>query len=342
MRHHRLNHVVVGIFTLTMLVAGIGSIVMLSGRTGETDAYFLVVDNVADVKFGTQVRYEGYPIGQVEQVVPFAANGRMRFRIEVVIEQGWQISKDSVARIGSSSLLSAKTIDIARGADGGAETLSPGTEIASAPPTDVFTIVSSVAEELGELGRDGIKPLIADVGRMTRRLGETFQADLSRLMSSLNVTARAVEKRAVTITARMDSITAELEKSSKNLGRVLSNDNVQAVRRVVANVERTSETFAATIRELEPTRRKVDELIRNVDGIVQANRGTIDKSLTNMQYTLRSIARTIDSVLFNIDSTGRNMSEFSRMIRQNPGLLIGGGRREAISPASRADGGLFR
>ena len=145
----------------------------------------------------------------------------------------------------------------------------------------MFTIVSSVAEELGELGRDGIKPLIADVGRMTRRLGETFQADLSRLMSSLNVTAQAVEKRAVTITARMDSITAELEKSSMNLGRVLSNDNVQAVRRVVANVERTSETFAATIRELEPTRRKVDELIRNVDGIVQANRGTIDKSLTN-------------------------------------------------------------
>ncbi len=342
MKHHRLNHVVVGIFTLAMLVAGIGSIVMLSGRTGETDAYFLVVDNVADVKFGTQVRYEGYPIGQVEQVVPFATKGRMRFRIDVVIERGWQISTDSVARIGSSSLLSAKTIDIARGADGEAETLSPGTEIASAPPIDVFSIVANVAEELGELGRDGIKPLIADVGRMTRRLGETFQADLSRLMASLSVTARAVEKRAVTITSRIDSITAELDGSSKNLGRVLSDDNVAAVRRVVANVERTSETFAATVRELEPTRRKVDELIQSVEDIIQANRGKVDQSLTSMQYTLRSVARTIDSVMFNIDSTGRNMSEFSRMIRQNPGLLLSGGRRDQISPASRADGGSFR
>ncbi len=57
-----------------------------------------------------------------------------------------------------------------------------------------------------------------------------------------------------------------------------------------------------------------------------------------MQYTLRSIARTVDSVMFNIDSSGRNMSEFTRMIRQNPGLLLGDSRRDQISPASGADG----
>ncbi len=331
-----MNYVVVGIFTLAMLVAGIGSIVMLSGRTGETDSYHLIMDNVADVKFGTQVRYEGYPIGQVEQIIPFPVDGRMRFRIDLVIERGWRISVDSVARIGSSNLLSAKTIDIARGAGTGAEALVPGTEIASAPPIDVFSIVSSVAEEFGDLSRDGVKPLIKDVGRMTRRLGDSFQSDLSRLMASLNVTASAVEKRAETITTRMDTITAELDKSSRNLGRVLSDENVEAVRRVVANVEQTSRTFAATSRNLELTRQKVDQLIQNVDGIVEDNRGAVDKSLTNMQYALRSIARTIDSVMFNIDSTGRNMSEFSRMIRQNPGLLLGGGRRDEISPASRS------
>ncbi len=342
MKHQRLNYIVVGIFTLAMLVAGIGSIVMLSGRAGDTDAYHLVMDNVADVKFGTQVRYEGYPIGQVERVVPFAENGRMRFRIDVAIQRGWRISKDGIARIGSSSLLSAKTIDIARGTDAGAETLTPGDQIVSAPPIDVFTIVAGLAEELGDLSRDGVKPLIEDVGRMTRKLGETFQVDLTRLMASLNVIAHAVAKRAETVTARMDSITAELDSSSKNLGRVLSDKNVHAIRRAVANVERTSETVAATVAKLELTRQQVDQLIRNVDTIVEANRGTVDKSLTNLRYTLRSIARTIDSVMFNIDSTGRNMSEFSRIIRQNPGLLLGGTQRDQIPPASRADRGALR
>jgi phospholipid/cholesterol/gamma-HCH transport system substrate-binding protein len=342
MRHQRLNYVVVGIFTLAMLVAGIGAMVMLSGRAGETDDYHLVMDNVADVRFGTQLRYEGYPIGQVERVVPFAENGRMRFRVDVEVERGWRISSDSIARIGSSSLLSAKTIDIARGTDAGAETLAPGALIASAPPIDVFTIVSKVAEELGDLGRDGVKPLIMDVRRITRRLGESFQADLSRLMASLNVTAAAVENRAGTIAARMDTITAELDKSSRNLGRVLSDENVAAMRRVVANVDRTSRTFADTACKLDLTHQRIDRVIENVDGMIAASSGTVDKSLTNLQYTLRSIARTIDSVMFNIDSTGQNMSEFSRMIRRNPSLLLGGGQRDQISPASRAETGRFR
>ncbi len=49
MRNQKLNYVVVGMFTLAKYVAGIGTIVMLSGRAGDTDAYHLVMDNVADV-----------------------------------------------------------------------------------------------------------------------------------------------------------------------------------------------------------------------------------------------------------------------------------------------------
>ena len=338
MRNPKLNYVVVGIFTLAMFLAGIGSIIMLSGRTGDTDPYHLVLDNVADVKFGTQVRYEGYPIGQVEQVVPFAENGRMRFRIEVAIERGWKISKDSIARVGSSSLLSAKTIDITRGRNKAAQPLNVGDMIASAPPVDVFRIVSDLAEEFSDLSRDGLNPLIKNVGNIANELGNSFQADLTRLMASLNATAGAVEKRAETVAGRMDSITAELDKSSKNLGRVLTKKNAEAAQRAVVNIEKTTETFAATSRKLELTRQQVDQLIRNVDGIVEANSGTVDKSLTNLQYTLRSIARTVDSVMFNIDSSGRNMSEFTRMIRQNPGMLLGDSRRDQISPASSADG----
>ena len=115
MKHHRLNHVVVGIFTLAMLVAGIGSIVMLSGRTGGTDAYFLVVDNVADVKFGTQVVYEGYPIGQVEDVIPEEKDGRMQFRVNFGVAQGWRIPNDSIGEVAAPGLLAAVTLSIKAG-----------------------------------------------------------------------------------------------------------------------------------------------------------------------------------------------------------------------------------
>ena len=64
-----------------------------------------------------------------------------------------------------------------------------------------------------------------------------------------------------------------------------------------------------------------------------------DKSLANLEYILSSVAQNIDSITRNIDGTPRNMSEFSRLIRQNPGLLLNGGAPEAdqgLTPASSA------
>ncbi len=55
MYKQKINYVIIGFFVTAMLSAGIGSIALLAGRTGPADHYFIVLDNVADVKFGTQV-----------------------------------------------------------------------------------------------------------------------------------------------------------------------------------------------------------------------------------------------------------------------------------------------
>jgi len=38
------------------------------------------------------------------------------------------------------------------------------------------------------------------------------------------------------------------------------------------------------------------------------------------------VSRNIDSITYNLEGTSRNMSEFSREIRENPGLLLGGNK----------------
>ena len=101
----KINYVAVGIFISVALVGMIVSMALLTGRTGSTDPYYSVYTNVTGVKFGTQVLYEGYPIGQVEDVVPIVQDGAMRFRVNYEVTEGWQIPDDSVARIGASGLL---------------------------------------------------------------------------------------------------------------------------------------------------------------------------------------------------------------------------------------------
>ncbi|NJM91831.1 MAG: hypothetical protein HC861_03500 [Rhodospirillaceae bacterium] len=74
---------------------------------------------------------------------------------------------------------------------------------------------------------------------------------------------------------------------------------------------------------------KLQKLADQVNDMIGDNRKNVDKSLANLEYILRSVAQNIDSITRNIDGTARNMSEFSRLIRQNPGLLLNGGTPEA-------------
>jgi len=303
MYNQRTNYVIVGLFVTAMLTAAAVWVVLLTGRTGPRDSYVLIFENVADVKFGTQVRYEGFPVGEVEAIIPLPDGARMRFRVEANISRGWQIPRDSVARVTASSFLAAKTIDIASGVS--PEAIAAGGEIATAPAGDMFAVMATAAAELTQLNRESIRPLLA----------------------TLNDLAGTLADGAPRITEDLTSVTQRMNDGLAAMQEVLASDNVQAIRRVIQNAESTSDTLAATLR-------RTDNLARNLDELVEENRGNLDQSLKDVQYTLRTMTQTVDSIVYNLDGAARNMNEFSRLIRQNPGLLLGGSPREAVSPAT--------
>jgi len=335
MRSHNVNYVAVGGFVIVMLAALVATVSALTGRTGPTDDYYLVMSNVSDVKFGTQVRYEGFPIGQVERIVPEPAANGMRFRLDVSIRKGWRLPDDSLARVGSSSLLAAKTIDVAGGKS--ASQLKPGTEIPSAPPVDMFSLVANVAGEFADLNREGLKPFVEDLRLVARQLRTTLNTDVTQLVASLNSIAHTVDGQAGPISKSIETAARRLADSSENLNKILSAETATSLRRSIANFENVSQNVALTTRELETTRKKVDKLLGEVDAIIVSNKDNVDKSLTNARYALRSIAETIDAVMANMDGASRNMNEFSRLIRQNPGLLLGGTPREETAKGREAE-----
>jgi phospholipid/cholesterol/gamma-HCH transport system substrate-binding protein len=309
MYKQKINYVIIGFFVTAMLAAGVGSVAVLAGRTGAVDRYYIVLDNVADVKFGTQVRYEGYPVGQVEGIVPVVEGAGMKFRVDITVQQDWRVPADSVARIGSSSFLAAKTIDIDSGESRNAVAL--GHRIDSAPPSDMFTTIAATAGELSELNHSSIKPLLA----------------------SLQSLATTLEGGAPRITEQLAAFFEGLNSTIEPLQAILAQANVEAVRNSVRNMQETTANFAALSRDLSETMVKVDSLAANLDDLVETNKGHVDQSLKDIQYTLSSVSATVDSIVHNLEGTARNMNEFSRLIRQNPGLLLDGTPREAVSPA---------
>ncbi len=292
MQEARINYLWVGSFVLASGLLLLVGLALLAGRTGATDEYFTVFDRVPGISTGTRVLYNGYPVGQVEALEPVQRDGRQRFRVELSVQEGWAVAPDSVVHI-TSGLLSAVELDI-RGESARAA-LGPGAEIKGREFPDTLSALYDAAGELSLLVEERVGPLLDDLsGRMP------------------------------SIGANLEAVSADLADTSARVSALFDEENTARFESLLINAEQTSAGFAELAVELLETRDKLDAAIQTVAETVEANRGNVDQSLVELRYTLESVARHIDTFNENLEGTTRNMNEFSRQIRANPGVLLGG------------------
>ncbi|HER26423.1 MAG TPA: MCE family protein [Rhodospirillales bacterium] len=322
MRNNKINYLIVGTFVLTMLAGMIVAMAMLAGRTGATDSYYAFYRNVTGVKFGTQVVYEGYPIGQVEEVIPEPDGALMRFRVIFEVQQGWRIPKDSVGKIEAPGLLSAITLSIRAGKSGTA--LKPGAEVTGEEASDIFAMVSSVAGEIGNIAEKDIRPFIASLGPLLETInraaggfGDIMVGDGKILVGDLVTLVGELNLRVPIIADDIQDFTDNINRSSQELSAFLTPENRLIVEDLLQNMDAAAINFTELSAEL-------DTLIGDMDELIALNQNNISDSLIDVRYITDSLARRIDSINQNLEGASRNMYEFSRQIRQNPGLLLGG------------------
>jgi phospholipid/cholesterol/gamma-HCH transport system substrate-binding protein len=338
MRNHFINYTAVGVFVAAMIVALLWALAQISGRTGPTDSYAIVMDAVTDIDYGTLVRYEGYKIGQVEKIEPEWVDGKYRFRVIVTVDKDWKFPADSVARISASSFLAAKTVEVFGGKS--TQLVAVGTEIPSGPPADAFSLMAQVAGQIGDLSENSLKPLIQHVDEIILKIGNNTDANLSELFASLKAIANEVQTKTPKITDDISTFTTQMNATLLQADKFLDDQNLSSVRAILANTEKATKDASAAAAEVKALSGKLQNLADQVNDMIGDNRKNVDKSLANLEYILRSVAQNIDSITRNIDGTARNMSEFSRLIRQNPGLLLNGGPPAAdqgLTPASSAE-----
>ncbi len=327
MRNHFLNYTAVGIFVAAMIVALVVMLSLLAGRTGPTDNYSIVLDDVTDVKYGTAVRFAGFPIGQVEEISPEYNAGKYRFRLHVAVKQGWKFPSDSIARIAASSFLAGKTIEINGGQS--QETIAPGGEIAGGTAADMFSLMAQVAGEIGDLSKSSLKPLVARIGEIIDRIGATTETNLQQLMGSLNAIASEVNSKTPTIMSNVQDFSSQINVEMGKVDRILSEKNIGAIDGSLANIQKATANAEVASRDLKSLGARITQVADEIQGMVADNRKGVDKSVADLEYILRAVAQNIDSITHNLDGTTRNMNEFSRLIRQNPGLLLSGSNPES-------------
>lgn len=314
MRSSKINYLLVGVFVIGMVVALVISVALLTGRTGATDRYYSYYENVTGVKFGTQVVYEGYPIGQVEHVTPEEKDGRMRFRVEFGVLEKWRIPADSIVEIAAPGLLAAVTLSIHAGK--GKESLKPGSEVKSRERSDIFSVVSSMASDFGELTEINVKPLLANVNRAVETInkimekeGESLFRDARKVTTDLAGVVGILAEKVPPITRDIEMFIGKMNKTGDEFEQLMTPANRQKLEATVANLSQASSQMIVVLKDIQELTKKDD--------------GDVRKTVTETRYIVESVSRHIDSINQNMEGAARNMYEFTRQIRQNPGLLLG-------------------
>jgi phospholipid/cholesterol/gamma-HCH transport system substrate-binding protein len=321
----RSGDLLVGVFVLAMLSALIAGIALLTGRGGPADRYFTVYSNVTDVRFGTPVLYEGYPVGRVEAVTPRPSGAGLEFVVELSVARGWKIPADSVAAVVSPRVLSPVSIDIKAGQSDHA--LKPGDTLAGTPAVNLFAAMGDLASRLSAVDLTRLGPLLATLDESLRGVrdivvtdGRQASAQLADLLSNANRALPPMMADLQRFSRTIDEIAGEV----RQLVNPRSRERVEII---LANLDRTSEDAKVTVRE---SRRLSEQLAK----LAENSEADVEQSADDARYILGLLARDVDTIMHNAETTTRNIQEFSRQIRANPGLLIRGGSadNEAVQP----------
>jgi phospholipid/cholesterol/gamma-HCH transport system substrate-binding protein len=326
MKRDNINYVVVGFFVLLVLVSFFVFLYQIMGSRGPTDKYYVVYNNVSGIKYGTPVAFEGYQVGQVEIIEPMRTDSKTSYRLTLSIEKEWPVPVDSIAKIVASGLLAAVTIDIAEGTSD--VLIEPGSEIMGKEAANIFATVSEVATDLRELSQGSIKPLLDNLNKqvdvvsseLTDITRNTVKPMLEKISSQINQT---------NMVNKVDVLISNLNQTSEDLQKVFNTQNQENLTTFLNNMSNASTGMNELVSNIDDTRRSMDLLLSNIDNVIgdvnymlEDNDGKMNASLTDLQKTLSVMSTHIDAIAHHLEGSSRNMHEFTRQIKENPGLLI--------------------
>lgn len=318
MKRENINYIVVGSFVVAMLVAFFVVMYQVTGRTGPTDQYFVMYSNVTGVKYGTPVLYEGYQIGQVEEIQPVRESGKTRYKLSMAVQKGWQIPADSIASMLASGLLSAITIDIKEGTSN--TFLQPGEYLKGREAPNLFAAVNDVAAEIQDLSRESIRPLVENLNTQVNDLSAQFKSltneSLRPMIDNLNTRLNQ------DILADMSDLLQKLNQAADKMLSSLNDTNLKNLDEFLANMQAASSTLNEVIFRIEDTRAAMNQVLLNVDGVISDNQESLKSSMTDMQKSLNIISQNISSIVYHMEGSSRNIHELSRQLRENPSLIL--------------------
>lgn len=295
MKQDHINYFAVGLFVLISLMALMVVLYRITGRSTDVDEYFVELNNVSGVRTGSPVTYAGFEIGQLAEIKPVRAQGKTRYRLQLLVKTGWTIPQDSTATIVTPGLLAEKQVDIS---EGKSDTfLQPGALITGVEAADMFQLVNQMSAQFQQLSDQGLKPLF-----------DTLNNEITKTVPEL--------------TRQTSQLLRQLNASADRLLVLMETADDKRVNTIVTNTENMSRNLLQVSDRLSAAAAQVDQLMHSAAAMMNENNKDLRQAVLDLRTSMDVVAENINSIVYHIDTTARNMNEFSRQVRDNPGVIL--------------------
>jgi phospholipid/cholesterol/gamma-HCH transport system substrate-binding protein len=146
---------------------------------------------------------------------------------------------------------------------------------------------------------------MVDMMTLVNSIGSELETSLPQLM---NDASKLVKK---------------LDDSADQLSAMLNETNRQHVGNMFRNADEASHNLARLTTGFDRINTQLDVILRDAGKLVSDNDTGIRQSVEDLRKTIESVSTNMDSIMYNLDASGRNMNEFSRQLRNNPGVILG-------------------
>lgn len=290
--------------------AKVGALVVLSAVVLCTTIYFLgsaqfgrkrtpyrtYLKYAGGLAPGTDVLFGGIAVGKVTAVSSDSVDPT-RIEIDFEVKQGTPVNSNSVAKLGSISLMGSPVVSITTGTKDSprlqADAVIPSQETVSlddmqreiaALAQSAQTLIAAVHTDVDNITGD-TRQVLANVNNLT---GEANQKHVSEILANTDAMIARTSPQIDRIAKNMETVTAKAGPTIDNVNATVSNAN--------GTITVLRDRTQADLVELQKTLVDVRSLVDNLQVVVRSNQQNIAYTLENVRMATDHLNDLTESV----------------------------------------------
>lgn len=260
--------------------------------------FFVEYNNINGLNEGSVVTINGLQVGKIDKIgFNTQPEKRGKLLVEMSLENDFQFSKNSVAKIYSAGLMGGQNLAIIPNYNG--ETAVSGDFLKGEIESDLF---SSVGEKLNPI-QAKLENVLVEADSLLIGLNEILNEKARR---SLNNSVLGLEGTINDVRKTLSSVNTMIGNNKDNIDATLNN-----AKKISENFSKVSEDLSkanlgGTVKKLEGTINNVNQLIAGIN----SGKGTLGKLMSD------------EKLYSNLTNASKELEELLREMKLNPKRFV--------------------